>query len=95
MGRKTLIHWTMRICKGVTTPTLYEKQEVYEVPYSGTYDARHMRNMLKGRLIPNKEEVSKLAEYVKEVLVEEWDKSLTIRVCVTKHLNDIIGDNHA
>ena len=90
----TLIHWTMRVFKSEAALTIHEKQEVYEVPYSGAYDSRYMRYLLRSRLIP-KGELSKLDKYVKDVLVEEWDKTLTIRVCVIIHYTDAIGGSYA
>jgi hypothetical protein len=84
----------MRIFKSSSVLTVHEKQIIYEVPFSGLYDAKYMRYLLINRLIP-KGELSELDKYIKEVLVDEWDKALTIRVCVIIRYNAVIGGSHA
>lgn len=81
--RNILIHWSMRIFKGAEPISKHETREIYEVPFSGVCDVRHMSYLLKERLIPKS--ISGLKEYVCAVEVTEWDKSLTIQVCITRH----------
>lgn len=81
--RNTQIHWSMRIFKGSSPLTIHETREIYEVPFSGTYDGHYMSYILKARLIPK--DIRTLNEYICSVEVEEWDKSLTIQVRITRH----------
>ena len=86
----TQVHWSMRVFKGAEPLTIKDTCEIYEVPFSGPYDSKYMRRILGSKLIPT--DVSELKEYIKAVDVSEWDKSLTIRVCLIRHYNDFIKE---